>query len=70
MFLICVDVEDCECYLNVCDILNVLFVYNVVLIINENDVVVIVEIKVGDNDNLFVLVVILVNVEKLLLLID
>lgn len=62
--------EDCECFLNVCDILWVLFDNNIVLVINENDVVVMVEIKVGDNDNFFVLVVIFVGVDKLLLLID
>lgn len=47
-----------------------LFDNNIVLVINENDVVVMVEIKVGDNDNFFVLVVIFVGVDKLLLLID
>lgn len=70
MLLICVDLEDCEWFLNVCDIMNVLLDNCIVLVINENDVVVIVEIKVGDNDNFFVLVVILVGVDKLLLLID
>lgn len=70
MLLICVDMEDREWFFNVCDILCVLLDNSIVLVINENDVVVIVEIKVGDNDNFFVLVVIFVGVDKLLLLID
>lgn len=70
MLFICVDFDDCECFFNVCDIINVLVENGIVFVVNENDVVVINEIKVGDNDNLLVLVGILCGVDKLLLLID
>lgn len=70
MLLIRVDMEDRERFLNVRDILRALFDNNIVSVINENDVVVTVEIKVGDNDNFFALAAIFAGVDKLLLLID
>lgn len=65
-----VDLVDCECYLNVCLMLFMLLWFGVVLIINENDMVVIDEIKFGDNDMFGVFVVNLIEGDVLIIFID
>jgi len=57
-------------YLNSRDTLDMLLDNNIVPIINENDTVVVDEIKVGDNDNISALVAALINADMLLLLTD
>jgi len=57
-------------YLNTRDTLDMLLQYDIVPIINENDAVVVQEIKVGDNDNISALIATLINADLLLLLTD
>lgn len=56
--------------LNVKNIFEYLFKYGVILIVNENDVVVIEEFEFGDNDILFVYVVIIIDVDFLIIFFD
>ncbi len=63
--------EDRERFLNARDTLRALLDNNIVPVINENDAVATAEIKVGDNDNLYItLAAILAGADKLLLLTD
>lgn len=64
------DVEDRRRFLNARDTLQALLEQRIVPIINENDAVATAEIKVGDNDNLSALVVVLAEAGLLLLLTD
>ena len=64
------DVEDRRRFLNARDTLQSLLEQRIVPIINENDAVATAEIKVGDNDNLSALGVILAQADLLLLLTD
>lgn len=64
------DLADRERYLNARNTLLSLIELGVVPIVNENDVVTIDEIKIGDNDNLSALVANLVDADTLLLLTD
>lgn len=64
------DVRDRHRFLNARDTLQELLDHRIVPIINENDAVATQEIKVGDNDNLSALVVLLVEADLLLLLTD
>ncbi len=57
-------------FLNARATLDALLAYGVVPVINENDTVVVAEIKFGDNDNLSALVTCLVEAELLLILTD
>lgn len=64
------DTENRQRYLNARDTFNALLEYGIVPIVNENDAVVIEEIKVGDNDNLSALVAVLADADLLLMLTD
>ncbi len=64
------DVEDRRRFLNARDTLGALLEQRILPIINENDAVATAEIKVGDNDNLSALVVVLAEADLLLLLTD
>jgi len=64
------DVEDRRRFLNARDTLQTLLSQRIVPVINENDAVATAEIKVGDNDNLSALVVVLAEADLLLLLTD
>ena len=70
MLLTRADVEDRERFLNARDMLHALLHHRIVPIINENDAVATAEIKVGDNDNLSALAVLLAEADLLLLLTD
>ena len=70
MLLTRADVRDRQRFLNARDTLHALLQHRITPIINENDAVVTAEIKVGDNDNISALVVLLAEAELLLLLTD
>ena len=70
MLLTRADVEDRRRFLNARDTLQALLDHRIVPIINENDAVATAEIKVGDNDNLSALAVLLAEADLLLLLTD
>ena len=70
MLLTRADVSDRQRFLNARDTLHALLENRIVPIINENDAVATAEIKVGDNDNLSALVVLLAEADLLLLLTD
>lgn len=70
MLLTRADVEDRRRFLNARDMLQALLDQRIIPIINENDAVATAEIKVGDNDNLSALVVILAEADLLMLLTD
>ncbi|MCF8095147.1 MAG: glutamate 5-kinase, partial [Desulfobacteraceae bacterium] len=57
-------------YLNARNTLHTLLSWNVVPIINENDTVVVEEIKFGDNDNLSALIALMMNADILVNLTD
>lgn len=64
------DVEDRRRFLNARDTIQSLLEQHIVPVVNENDAVATAEIKVGDNDNLSALVVLLAEADLLLLLTD
>jgi glutamate 5-kinase len=64
------DLSNRNRYLNARNTLFTLLGYGVIPIINENDTVVVEEIKFGDNDNLSALVTNLVNADLLIILSD
>ena len=64
------DVTDRHRFLNARDTLQALLAHRIVPIINENDAVATAEIKVGDNDNLSALLVLLAEADLLMLLTD
>lgn len=70
MLLTRADVENRRRFLNARDMLQALLEQRIVPVINENDAVATAEIKVGDNDNLSALVVLLAEADLLLLLTD
>lgn len=70
MLLTRTDLENRERFFNARDTMMALLDNRIVPIINENDAVATVEIKVGDNDNLSALAAILARANKLLLLTD
>ena len=70
MLLTRADVTDRARFLNARDLLGALLDRRIVPIINENDAVATAEIKVGDNDNLSALAVILAEADLLVLLTD
>ncbi|MGD8857093.1 MAG: glutamate 5-kinase [Chloroflexota bacterium] len=70
MLLTRADVEDRRRFLNARDMLQALLSQRIVPVVNENDAVATAEIKVGDNDNLSALVVLLAEADLLLLLTD
>ena len=70
MLLTRADVDDRRRFLNARDTLHALLEQRIVPIINENDAVATAEIKVGDNDNLSALIVLLAEADLLLLLTD
>jgi glutamate 5-kinase len=70
MLLTRADVEDRRRFLNARDMLQALLEQRIVPVVNENDAVATAEIKVGDNDNLSALVVLLAEADLLLLLTD
>jgi glutamate 5-kinase len=70
MLLTRADLDDRERYLNARDMLDTLLKHKIVPIINENDAVATIEIKVGDNDNLSALMVGLADADLLMLLTD
>ena len=57
-------------YLNARNTLNMLLSWQIVPVINENDTVVVEEIKFGDNDNLSALIALLMNADLLVNLTD
>jgi glutamate 5-kinase len=64
------DVESRPRFLNARDTLQTLLEHRIIPIVNENDAVATAEIKVGDNDNLSALCVLLSGADLLLLLTD
>lgn len=64
------DLQDRERYLNARDTLNALLDNGFIPVINENDALVVAEIKVGDNDNLSAHVAVLADADVLFLLTD
>ncbi len=64
------DTENRQRFLNARDTFSALLKHNIVPVVNENDAVVVEEIKVGDNDNLSALVSVLTNADLLLMLTD
>lgn len=64
------DLTDRHRYLNARNSLLTCFAYGVLPIINENDAVVVDEIKVGDNDNLSALVANLIDADLLVIVTD
>lgn len=64
------DLTDRHRYLNARNSLLTCFTYGVLPIINENDAVVVDEIKVGDNDNLSALVANLIDADLLVIVTD
>lgn len=64
------DFEDRHRFLNAQDTMQTLLEYQIVPIVNENDAVATAEIKVGDNDNLSALCVLLAEADLLVLLTD
>ncbi|MDX1546525.1 MAG: glutamate 5-kinase [Rhodothermales bacterium] len=70
MLLTRADVEDRSRFLNARDTLQALLDHRIVPVINENDAVATAEIKVGDNDNLSALAVLLARADLLVLLTD
>jgi glutamate 5-kinase len=64
------DVRDRQRFLNARDTLQALIEHGILPIVNENDAVATAEIKVGDNDNLSALVVLLAEADLLILLTD
>lgn len=59
-----------ERYLNARNTLNTLLSWKIVPVINENDTVVVEEIKFGDNDNLSAMIALLMNADLLINLTD
>jgi len=57
-------------YLNARNALNTLMDWNVVPIINENDTIMVEEIKLGDNDNLAAMITLLMDADFLFILTD
>ncbi len=70
MLLTRADVTDRHRFLNARDTLQALLEHRIVPVINENDAVATAEIKVGDNDNLSALAVLLAEADLLVLLTD
>lgn len=70
MLLTRADLEDRERFLNARDMLQALLDNGIIPVINENDAVATVRVKVGDNDNLSALAAILARADLLLLLTD
>lgn len=70
MLLTRADVQDRKRFLNARDTLHALLEHRIAPVINENDAVATSEIRVGDNDNLSALVVLLAEADLLLLLTD
>lgn len=70
MLLTRADFEDRHRFLNAQDTLQTLLEHRIVPIVNENDAVATAEIKVGDNDNLSALCVLLAEADLLILLTD
>ncbi len=70
MLLTRADVEDRRRFLNARDTLSALLEHRIVPVINENDAVTTAEIRVGDNDNLSALCVLLAEADLLILLSD
>ncbi len=64
------DLDDRQRYLNVRNTLNTLIDWQIVPVINENDTVMVEEIKVGDNDNLAAMITLLMDADLLILLTD
>lgn len=64
------DVANKKRFLNARHTLNELLLKNIIPIVNENDTVVVDEIRVGDNDNLSALVSIMIRADLLILLTD
>lgn len=64
------DLCNCCCYFNVCVIFNELLCLGVLFVVNENDIVLVDEFKLGDNDNFVVIVVVLIDVDVLFIVID
>ncbi|MCG2769606.1 MAG: glutamate 5-kinase [Anaerolineae bacterium] len=64
------DLADREHYLNARDTMLLLLNLHIVPVINENDVVAVEEVRIGDNDNLSALVANLVDADLLIILTD
>lgn len=64
------DIKNRTGYLNARNTLNLLLEQGIIPIINENDVVGVEEIKIGDNDNLSALIANLIDADLLLMLTD
>jgi glutamate 5-kinase len=70
MLLTRADLEDRERFFNARDMMTALLENGIVPVVNENDAVATVRMKVGDNDSLSALVAILAEADMLLLLTD
>ena len=64
------DLSNRKRYLNARNTLHTLLAWNVVPIINENDTVSVIEIKLGDNDNLAAMITLLMDADILINLTD
>lgn len=64
------DLDDRQRYLNCRNTLNTLIGWQIVPVINENDTIMVEEIKVGDNDNLAAMIALLMDADLLVLLTD
>ncbi len=64
------DLNDRKRYLNARNTINMLMEWQVVPIINENDTVMVEEIKLGDNDNLAAMITLLMDADFLFILTD
>ncbi len=64
------DLNHRQRYLNARNTLNTLLAWNVIPIINENDTVMVEEIKLGDNDNLAAMIALLMDADILINLTD
>ncbi len=64
------DLNNRKRYLNARNSLNTLLSWNVVPVINENDTIMIEEIKLGDNDNLAAMITLLMDADFLFILTD
>jgi glutamate 5-kinase len=64
------DFDDRKRLMNLCNTIHALLDYDVIPVINENDVLAVEEIKVGDNDTLSALLVPVINADLLVLVSD
>jgi glutamate 5-kinase len=64
------DLNNRKRYLNARNTLNTLMEWNIVPVVNENDTIMVEEIKLGDNDNLAAMIALLMDADFLFILTD